>query len=188
MAMLFMFIVLMATSNAAWSDESDPGLQVDVKRDGHLYTLSASFDTSLTRCEAFRYLTDYEAATKLPGVITSTAHRESASEVKVDRTIDEHVLYFHVRLRSIIEYREKPFEGIEFAQVKGDSKLFRGSWDIETTRQGSKLRFKGLWEPDTVIPLFIIDHFAKADLADRFTAIAQLAETSKDLLQFSCAN
>ncbi len=188
MAMRIMLIMLLATSTMTWSDEPDSGLQLDVKRDGHRYTLTASLDTSPTKCEAYRYLTGYEAAKRLPGVVESIAYRESVNEIKADRTGDEHVPFFHVRLHSIMEYREKPFVGIEITQVQGDSKLFQGNWDIEPIRQGSKLRFKGLWEPDTLIPMFIIDHFARGDMVDRFTAIAELAETSEDILQFRCIN
>lgn len=189
MRTLILFVLLSLTSNQmAWSDARYPGLQVAVKRNGDLYTLDASFDTPLTACAAYRYLTDYEAAKNLPGVLESTAYRESANTVKVDRTADEHVLFFNVRLHSVMEYTEKPFASISFTQLKGDSKIFRGSWDIEAKQQGSTLRFKGLWEPDTLIPLFVIDHFARNGLIDKFDVIAQLAEKRKDLPPASCAD
>ncbi|WP_202812175.1 hypothetical protein, partial [Sulfuricella sp. T08] len=73
------------TNNIAWSDAHYHGLQVDVKRDGPLYTLIASFDTPLTKCAAYHYLTDYEAAKNLPGVVESLAYRQSANKVKVKR-------------------------------------------------------------------------------------------------------
>jgi hypothetical protein len=161
-------------------------LQVNVKRNGNLYTLNASFNTSLSSCAAYRYLTDYDAAKDLPGVLESSANRESANKVKVERTADEHVLFFYVRLHSVMEYTEKPFDKITFSQLRGDSKVFEGSWDVEANQQGSTIRFKGLWEPDTLIPLFIIDHFAKNGLIDRFDAIARLAEKRKDMQSTSC--
>jgi hypothetical protein len=85
-----------------------------------------------------------------------------------------------------MEYTEKPFDSISFTQLTGDSKTFQGNWDIEPNQQGSTLRFKGLWEPDTMIPLFIIDHFAKNGLVDKFNAIAELAEKRKDKEPASC--
>lgn len=175
-------------ANVAWSGAPPHGLQVDVKRDGRLYTFHASFATSLSKCAAYHYLTDYEAATNLPGVVKSEASRQSATRVMVDRTADEHILFFSVRLHSVMEYTEKPFDGITFTQMQGDSKTFQGNWDIESNQQGSTLRFKGTWEPDTLIPLFIIDHFAKNGLIDKFSAIAQLAEKRKDILPGSCIN
>lgn len=182
---LFLFLLLIAT-NMAWPDTHYDGLQVHVKRNGNLYTLNASFDTSLSSCAAYRYLTDYDAAKDLPGIIESSTNRESANKVKVERTTDEHVLFFYVRLHSVMEYTEIPFDKITFSQLRGDSKVFEGSWDVEPNQQGSTIRFKGLWEPDTLIPLFIIDHFAKNGLIDRFDAIARLAEKRKDMQPASC--
>lgn len=181
-----LFCLLFMTSTMAWPDTYYPGLQVEVKRDGSLYNFTASFYTPLTKCAAYHYLTDYEAARNLPGVVESLAYRESANTVRVERTADEHVLFFHIRLRSVMEYTEKPFESIAFTQLTGDSKAFQGNWNIEPNQQGSILRFQGTWEPDTLVPLFIIDHFAKNGLIDRFSAIAQLAEKRKNMASSSC--
>ena len=172
----------------AWAGEADHTIQVQVNRTGNLYTLTASFDTSLTTCAAYHYLTDYAAARNLPGVIKSVAYRQSPVNVEVDRIADEHVLFFNVRLHSVMEYTEKPFDHIEFEQLKGDSKVFRGSWDIVPNGHGSTLNFRGLWEPNTLIPLFIIDYFARNGLMDKFEAIARLADRYNDLLSGRCAN
>ena len=188
MTKLIIFCLLLLTSSMAWSDTPYSGLQVDVTREGSQYTFTASFDTPLTKCAAYHYLTDYEAAKQLPGVIESLAQRESANTVRVERTADEQILFFHVRLHSVMEYTEKPFDRIEFTQLTGDSKTFQGNWLIEPNQQGSTLKFQGLWEPDTLIPLFIIDHFAKNGLIDRFSAIARLAEKRKDLQSASCGD
>jgi len=188
MTKLILFLLLFMTDNMAWSDSHYHGLQVDVKRDGHLYTLNASFDTPLTKCAAYHYLTDYEAAKNLPGVVESLSYRQSANKVKVDRTADEQVLFLKVRLHSVMEYTENPFNRISFTQLAGDSKSFNGTWDIEQNPQGSTLKFKGLWEPDSLIPLFIIDHFAKNGLIDKFNAIAELAEKHKDMQSSNCVD
>ncbi len=186
MSKRLLFLLLLMAHPMAWPEENYPGLSVDVKRDGRLYTFIASFDTPLTKCAAYRYLTDYEGAKNLPGVIESAATRQSANQVRVERSADEHVLFFDVRLHSVMEYTERPFDRIAFTQLTGDSKTFRGSWEIEANRQGSTLRFKGSWEPDTLIPFFVIDHFARNGLIEKFNAIARLAERRKDILPVSC--
>jgi len=188
MAKRIAILLLLAASATAWPDVRRDGLQVDVTRDGRLYSLFARFDTPLTKCAAYRYLTDYEAATALPGVIESSASRESAHKVKVERVADERVLFFKLRLHSVMEYTEKPFDGVAFTQLSGDSKLFQGNWRIEPNEAGSTLTFRGLWEPDTVIPLFIVDHFAKNGLVDKFTAIARLADKRKQLPPARCSD
>ncbi|MBY0579821.1 MAG: hypothetical protein K2P57_12365 [Burkholderiales bacterium] len=187
MATLILFLLLLPLSNS-WADDLYPGLQVDSKREGSVYTVTASFDTSLSKCAAYNYLTDYGAAKELPGVIESVTHRQSANEVKVERTADERILFFHVRIHSVMAYTEKPFDSISFTQLSGDSKLFKGHWEIEPNQHGSTLRFNGLWEPDTLIPDFVIDYFAKNKLADKFSAVAKLAEKHKSMLSTSCTD
>lgn len=178
--------MLLIFANLAWAGPIYPGLQVEVKRDGSLYNFTASFDSPMSKCSAYQYLTDYDAATKLPGVIESLAIRQAVNKVKVERTADESVLFFHVRLHSIMEYTENPIDGVSFTQLSGDSKSFQGVWHILPNEQGSTLRFEGSWEPDTLLPLFVIDHFAKNGLVDRFSAVAQLAKERSGLKSDSC--
>jgi len=182
---LFFLLFIMAGSTCR-ADERYSGLEVGVTRKGDVYFFVARFDTTLSQCAAYHYLTDYKAAKKLPGVIESSFQRESADHVKVDRIASEHILFFNVHIHSVMEYTEKPFEGLSFTQLSGDSKMFRGDWAIEPNQQGSTLRFSGTWEPDTLIPNFIIDHFAKNGLIDKFSAIARLGEKLKDRFSASC--
>lgn len=183
-----LFGLLLAVFHSACFGTPYPGLQVDVKRDGKLYAFTASFDIPLSKCEAYQYLTDYEAAKNLPGVIESIASRQSGNMVKVERTADERILFFHVRLHTVMEYTEQPMDSISFTQLSGDSKSFQGNWHILPNPQGSTLRFQGSWEPDTLIPFFVIDHFAENDLAERFSAVARLAKTRLGSSSPSCVD
>ena len=180
------FVCLFFVVSVARSDIYRPELKVEVNRVGSVYSLAAEFHSSLTKCAAYRYLTDYEAAKGLPGVIESNSVRQSSDTVMVDRVADEQVLFLRVRIRSKMEYKELPVDGITFTQLSGDSKRFEGRWHIDPLPQGSILRFQGVWEPDTVIPLFVIDHFAKNGLVERFDAIARLAESKKAALAKGC--
>ncbi len=179
--------ILLVITSANASNPHYNGLTVDVKRSGEQFTFNASFDTPLTQCAAYQYLTDYESAAAMPGVVESSSVRQSTHKVRVERTAVEHVLFFHVRLHSVIEYTENPVDEISFKQISGDSKIFSGTWHIQPNQHGSTLKFHGLWEPDTLIPLFIIDHFAKNGLVDKFTAIAQLAEKRQNMNSPGCS-
>jgi hypothetical protein len=183
-AFVFIFIVC----GTAKADIHQPKVQVEVQRVGHIYALGVRLQSSLSKCAAYQYLTDYDAAKGLPGMVESTAVRQSADTVMIDQTTDEQVLFLRVRLHSKMEYKEQPMEGISFIQIEGDSKRFEGKWHIHPNAQGSILHFEGLWEPDTVIPLFVIDHFARNGLIDRFGEIAALAEKNKGMLTNRCAN
>lgn len=188
MTKLILFLLLFMANSVAWSEDHYPGLQVDVKRDGRLYTFNASFDTPLTKCAAYHYLIDYEAARNLPGVVSLLAHRQSANKVKVEFTAAERFLFFTVQIISVTENTEKPFDGVSFIQLAGKSKLFQGSWNIESTQQGSTLKFNGVWEPSDRVPVFIVDLFIKGSFIDKFSAIAKLAEKRKDMLPANCAD
>ena len=183
---ILFFLLFIVACSTCRADERYPGLQVSATRTGDIYFFTARFDTTLSQCAAYRYLTDYQAAKELPGVIKSSFQRESADHVKVDRIASERILFFHVRIHSVMEYTERPFAGLSFTQLSGDSRMFRGDWEIEPGRQGSTLRFTGTWEPDTLIPNFIIDHFAENGLIDKFSAVARLAEKLKDKLSAGC--
>jgi len=50
------------------------------------------------------------------------------------------------------------------------------------------LRFRAIWEPDFLDPLFIIDHFSKHGRMDKFNAIARFAEKRKGILPTTCVN
>jgi hypothetical protein len=170
----------------AWADTHDHGLLVDVKREGHLYTINARFNTTLTKCAAYHFLTDYEVAKKMPGVISLLEKRLSANKAIVDLTANEHVLFFNVRLHSVMEYSENPFESISFTQLSGDLKTFQGKWNIEPNGQGNTLKFSGQLERDTRMPMIIVDLFVKNSLLNKFSAIADLAEHHKDTQQNNC--
>jgi len=186
MMKLILFLSLFAANNIAWPDALYPGLQMEIKREGDLYFFTASFDTTLTKCAAYRFLTDYEATNDFPGVVESVVHRQSAHKVQVDRTVVEHILLFDFRLHSVIEYTEKPFDRLEFTQLTGDFKSFQGSWNIVPAQQGSTLKFAGFLEPDTIFPLFVIDHFIKHGLIDNLNAIALRAKKRKDMPPVIC--
>lgn len=183
-----LFFLLFMINNSAWSDADHYGLQVGVKREGRVYAYSASFNTPLTKCMAYEYLIDYESKKALPGVVEILVHRQSANNAKVEITADEPILFFNVRINSVLEYTEKPFEGISFRQLTGNSKIFQGVWVIEPNKNGSLLFFKGLWEPETIAPLIVLDQFANQIITNKFSAIAELAEKYKSMRPTACVD
>jgi hypothetical protein len=185
-ASILLVALLLPLAANATPFPDDNALQVSVQRTGSTYLLNARFDTSLSQCAAYRYLTDYESAIKLPGILDSKAFRETDNTVKVERTAEERVLFMRIHLHSVMAFTEYPNNKLTFSQLSGDSKSFSGSWLIEPNPSGSTLQFEGRWEPDTLLPLFIIDHFAKHDLEKRFVEIARLAEEQNTLQTAKC--
>jgi len=178
-------LILVPVAAAAPVPPPDP-VHVGVRRTGSTYLLSARFHTTLPPCAAYRYLTDYDSAVNLPGIVDSRATRAAGNKVTVVRIAEEQILFMRVRLHSVLEFTEQPNERLSFTQLSGDSKTFHGHWRIEPDAQGSTLHFEGAWEPDTLIPLFIIDHFAQHKLEKRFGEIARLAEEWQTLHHGLC--
>ena len=63
-------------------------VQAKVIRQDDTFLFAASYQSPLTACQAYRYLTDYEAAKKVPGVTESRPTRISTNKVLVERSAE----------------------------------------------------------------------------------------------------
>ena len=172
---LFIVLIFFRASTVFASEYSSNDVQVNVVRDGDQFKISASYHTPLNLCQAYNYLTDYEAAKNVPGVIESKFSRESLNKVIVERSAEETILLFRVRLHTSLEYTEYPPYKTEFVQLKGDSKVFKGQWLIQPVSDGSIFQYQGLLEPDSFLPMFVIEYFIQHNLKDRFSVLAKIA-------------
>lgn len=187
--LLGIFILTLASNpsaSAASSDIEEFKVRVSVTRVDDQFNVDASYQTPLNSCQAYRYLTDYEAAKNVPGVVESKATRLSANRVLVERSADETILMFRVRLSSQIEYIEHPYSGTDFHQVKGDSKVFKGKWSILANDEGTLLHYQGIVVLESVFPMFVVEYFIKNNIKDRFAVMARMAKARKDLQVAQC--
>jgi hypothetical protein len=182
-----MTLILLLFAHASWADgEFDRfNVQAKVVRQDDTFLFVASYQTPLNQCQAYRYLTDYEAAKKVPGVTESKPTRISSNKVLVERSAEEKILFFSVKLHTLIEYTEYPIKGTEFTQIKGDSKRFSGKWSVEPSSVGSVIKYEGVLEPDSHLPMFIIKYFIENSLEDRFKIMAKLSAERKTI-EVSC--
>ena len=178
---LLWFISLQAPAVAQSFDHQ---VKVNVSNTGDIFEINASFKTPLNNCDAFRYLTDYEAAKKIPGVLDSVVTRKSETVAVVNRTISESILFFSVIVKTTIEYTELPFIGSDFKQIAGDAKMFKGSWRLKKDEVGTSFIYRSFIEPNTIVPNFIISIYIKNELQQQFIEIAKqaLANNSKTYL------
>jgi hypothetical protein len=184
-----MFILTVASNPsaiAASSDIEEFKVKVSVTRVDDQFNVDATYQTPLNSCQAYRYLTDYEAAKNVPGVVESKATRLSTNKVLVERSADETILMFRVRLSSQIEYIEHPYSGTDFHQVKGDSKVFKGKWSILANDEGTMLHYQGVVVLESVFPMFVVEYFIKNSIKDRFAVMARMAKARKDLQVAQC--
>lgn len=168
------------------SDVEEFKVKVSVQRVDNQFNVDATYQTPLNSCQAYRYLTDYEAAKNVPGVVESKVTRLSANKVLVERAADETILLFRVRLSSQIEYLEHPYSGTEFHQIKGDSKVFKGKWSTQVNDEGTLLHYQGVVVLESVFPMFVVEYFIKNSIKDRFAVMARMAKDRKDLQVAQC--
>lgn len=187
---LLSMLILTAIPNplafAASSDAEEFKVKVSVVRVDDQFNIDATYQTPLNSCQAYRYLTDYEAAKNVPGVVESKATRLSPNKVLVERSADETILLFRVRLSSQIEYIEHPYSGTDFHQIKGDSKVFKGKWSTRSNDEGTLFHYQGVVVLETVFPMFIVEYFIKNSIRDRFAVMARMAKERKDLPVAHC--
>lgn len=161
----------------AWTvqatDADDYQVQIKIDRHDRQFHTEASFRLPLQACEAYRYLTDYDAAKRVTGVLDSKATRLGSHKVRVERWAQEKVLFFTIKLHSVIEYTELPYKGTEFTQVEGDAKQYTGQWRLESDAEGTLYRFQSVAEPDSAWPMPVLQYFIQNKMRDRFGEMAR---------------
>lgn len=150
-------------------------VDVRVDRQDHLFHTVGSFHVPLTPCESYRFLTDYDAVKQISGVIDSRATRIDDHHVQVERWAEDRVLLFQLKLHAIIDYTERPYQGIDFAQREGDAKVYAGQWRIAPEAGGSVFRYDGRFEPDSSLPLALMESTFQSRTRDRFGEMARNA-------------
>lgn len=161
-------------------------LQVFVEKIGVAFKVQASYTASVSQCEAFTFLTDYEDVKTIPGIVESKVRRRNGNKVTVERLIEERILLFPVRLRSEVEFTELPNQGLNFIQTKGSSKAYAGTWRLQANENGVMVRYVSIIEPDSVIPNGIIEYFIKNNIQKGFEMMAEGMERSRDTVGLAC--
>ncbi len=154
-------------------------LQVFVGRSGAGFQVQASYIAPVNECEAYAFLTDYEGAKNIPGIRESRVIDRVGNKVQVERIVEERVLFFPINLRSILEFSEVSARRVDFTQLEGDAKAYKGSWVIEPEQNGTRFKHHATFELETNIPLFLIKFFLENSATKRFELMAERASRHK---------
>lgn len=152
---------------------NDYKIKVDVTQQGSVFLTQASFYLPLSVCQSYRYLTDYDAATSIPGVVSSEATRIDVHRVRVERLLQERILLFPIKMRMVLEFTEIPNQGTDFVQVSGEAKSYKGAWRLESQGSGTVFRYRTESEPDSFLPQSVIEYFIKNRLNSSFESMAK---------------
>lgn len=171
----------LAAAAPAWAQEDPYELKVDVIQHESTFETHASFKLPLTLCQAWLYLTDHDDATSIPGIVSSKTTRLAPDKVRVERTMRDTLLFFPIRMHTVMDYTELADKGTDFVQVEGEARTHRGSWRIESVEGGGTVfRYHAVSEPDSALPLPVIRFFLDKRLRGSFLTMAQVGAKRKD--------
>ena len=172
--------VLAIFAGAAFGQEVDFGMTLDVQQKDDAFVTQASFRLPLKMCQAWRFLIDYDSARNIPGVVESKSTRLADNKVRVERVLQDRILLFPIRMRTLMDFTELPNEGTDFVQIEGQSKSHKGSWRIQADGDVTVFRYSAVSQPDSALPMAVIRYFVSNRLRSSFTAMAQYGATRRD--------
>ena len=134
--------------------QEDPyKLSVQVQQNGSTFETRASFQLPLSPCQAWSYITNYDAATHIPGVVSSKSTRQPDGHVRVERELKETILFFPIRMHTVLDFTETPAQSTRFVQVEGETKSHQGSWQLEPAGEETVFHYQAKSVPDTALPM-----------------------------------
>jgi hypothetical protein len=98
---------------------------------GDGFEVKASYWVPMNLCNAFAFITDYEDAKNIKGIEESKIISRTDNKAIVERKAKETVLLFPLEIHTTVEYTELPSRGLNFEQIKGDNKVYKGTWRLE---------------------------------------------------------
>lgn len=180
MKWLFSFaLVLVASLSHAEESTSPFDVQVSVTPVSGRFQINASYVVPINICTAYSYITDYEGSKNIPGITEATVISRVGNKVRVRRVIEEDVLFFHVSMKSLVEYTETPNELVSFEQLSGDAKFYKGTWKLVPNGNKTTFKYDGVVELDTIIPSAIVEYFMKNNMRTRLGSMALRASQQK---------
>lgn len=164
--LLFSFIPAVAQSNPH-------DLDISISRTGARFDVQVQFTAPVSPCQAYGFLTSYEEAKNIPGILSSKVISRENNKVLVERVAKERILLIPIYLHSTIEFTEISTAQLNFTQIKGDARSYSGNWTVSPDKRGARFTHHATFELDTSIPLFIVQYFLENSAAKRFEIMAE---------------
>jgi hypothetical protein len=148
-------------------------LDISISRTGARFDVQVQFTAPVSPCQAYGFLTNYEEAKSIPGILSSKVLSRENNKVLVERVAKERILLIPVYLHSTLEFTEVSTAQLNFMQIKGDAKSYSGNWIVSPDKRGTRFTHHATFELDTSIPLFIVQYFLENSAAKRFEIMAE---------------
>ena len=162
-------------------------LNVDVQRAGDAFLIHVSYIVPINICQAMAFLTNYEDAKNIPGIVHSKIISRDGIKVRVERHVQERIVLIPITMKSIIEYTEVSQSQLNFEQLVGDTRSYKGSWQMMSEGDGTKLRYESRVELLPFIPRIVIEYFIKNSINERFQVMAKRAAAMKKISVAGCS-
>ncbi|MBU3604531.1 SRPBCC family protein [Polynucleobacter sp. AP-Kaivos-20-H2] len=153
--------------------------------DGRFHA-QASYSVPMNICSAYAFITDYEGSKNIPGIIEARVISRAGNRVRVYRVIEEQILFFPIEMKSTVEYIELPNRSLTFEQISGDNRSYKGTWKLLEEKDKTVFKYDAQIEPNSIIPLAIIEYFIKNSMRGRFESMAQRASQYKSIEVVAC--
>lgn len=163
-------------------------ISVKPSPDGEGFDIRGSFVVPLTDCQSYLYLTDYDLERELPGVIAIKHTRIAPKKVRLERELEERVLIFPIQISSVIEITERPNRGMDFIQLSGNARSYKGQWRLEPTVNGTRFVYIAHTVPGTVLPDTMTRQFIEDSLRRNFDAMVDIASRRHATLPNVCTD
>jgi carbon monoxide dehydrogenase subunit G len=173
-------MILLLLPGPRVSAQSNATPVVSVEYEDPIFRVHASVVLPLTSCNAYNLLTDYGSLTSyIPGMLQVRHKRISPTRVDIWQEGEVEVLFFSVRLVSLLEMEETPNQRIAFRQTGGDMASYSGEWNLVQMREGTEVSYDATvtLKPEQLIPAFLARSVLEEEVRVRFEALA--TESSK---------
>lgn len=180
--MKWLFILMLftpITGGHAQENINPYDVQVSTKVIDGRFQIQASYTVPINSCNAFSFITDYEGAKSIPGILESKVISRAGNKARVYRLIEEQILFFPIEMKSVVEYTEVSNRLLTFEQISGDARFYKGSWRLISEKDATTLKYESLVEPHSLIPSSVIEYFVRSSLKGRFELMAQKASQHK---------
>jgi len=179
-------VVLLVSQSHAQESSNPFDVQVSVTAVEGRFHIQASYAIPINICNAFAFITDYEGAKNIPGILEAKILSRVGNKVWVYRVIEEQTLYFPIAMKSVTEFIETPNRSLAFEQISGDMKSYMGSWRLVSDKAKTGFKYEAWVEPGSIIPSAVMEYFLKNSARGRFEMMAQRASQNKTIDTQAC--
>jgi hypothetical protein len=174
-------------SSSFAQDNTNPfDVQVNVSRIDGQFHVQVSYSVPMNICSAYTFLTDYEGSKNIPGIVEAKIVSRVGNKVRVYRVVEEQILFFSIDMKSTVEYTELPNKSLTFEQISGDTRSYKGTWKLLEEKDKTVFKYDSQIEPNSFIPLAIVEYFIKNSMRGRFESMAQRASQYKPIEPVAC--